>query len=77
MRAGPLAGLSLDRSLFHPTGGGQPGDGGHLQWPGGAVTIATAIKAGDGQIALVPDGGGPVPDPGAEVEQPLDWDRQD
>jgi Ser-tRNA(Ala) deacylase AlaX len=28
-------GIVLDQSIFYPTGGGQPGDSGHIIWPGG------------------------------------------
>ena len=48
-------GIVLDRTVFYPTGGGQPGDSGTLIWDGGhALQIATAIKGpGDG-VVLVP-----------------------
>jgi len=45
-------GVLLDQSLFYATGGGQPGDGGVLRWSGGDLAISTAIKTGDGSIAL-------------------------
>ena len=28
-------GIVIDQSLFYPTGGGQPGDSGTLEWGGG------------------------------------------
>ena len=34
----------LDRTVFYPTGGGQPGDAGILEWPGGTTRIALAVK---------------------------------
>ena len=31
--------VALSRSAFHPGGGGQVGDVGHLQWDGGTVDV--------------------------------------
>jgi misacylated tRNA(Ala) deacylase len=68
-------GILLDRTVFYPTGGGQPGDSGWLDWEGGTLPIATALKAGDG-VALVAADPSPLPPPGAPVLQRLDWDRR-
>lgn len=40
----PEGGIICDVSIFYPTGGGQPGDGGLLEWDGGHLTIATTLK---------------------------------
>lgn len=65
-----------DRSVFYPTGGGQPGDTGMVNWSGGSVEIATTIKGeGDG-IVLVPESPETLPPVGSEIEQVLDWDRR-
>ncbi|MEX0284877.1 MAG: alanyl-tRNA editing protein [Paracoccaceae bacterium] len=69
-------GLILDQSLFYPTGGGQPGDGGVLRWDGGETPIATAVKGGGGTVVLVPAEGSALPPPDTSVEQELDWDRR-
>ncbi|MCQ0093335.1 alanyl-tRNA editing protein [Roseovarius sp. M141] len=69
-------GVVLDRSLFYPTGGGQPGDSGHLTWPGGAVQIATTVKGGGADIVLVPAAPQALPPVGTRVEQHLDWTRR-
>ena len=50
----PEGGIVLDRTVFYPTGGGQPGDSGLLLWDGGRLAIATAVKAEGGGVALVP-----------------------
>lgn len=71
----PEGGLILDRTVFYPTGGGQPGDSGHVDWAGGRIVIATAVKAGAG-VALVPAEAQRLPEVGAEVAQVLDWDRR-
>ena len=68
--------ILLDRSLFYATSGGQPGDSGALHWDGGAIAIATAIKADQGMIALVPAEPLPMPPVGTVVRQVLDWDRR-
>jgi misacylated tRNA(Ala) deacylase len=68
-------GVVLDRCLFYATGGGQPGDSGRLDWPGGKMVVATTLKAEAG-IALVPGAPQPLPPVGAEVMQSLDWERR-
>ncbi|MSU90520.1 alanyl-tRNA editing protein [Rhodobacteraceae bacterium 2CG4] len=65
-------GVVLDASLFYPTGGGQAGDAGRLEWDGGATAIATTVRDGDA-IVLVPAEGAPLPPAGAAVRQVLDW----
>lgn len=72
------AGIELDRTVFYPTGGGQPGDSGTLARADGTVVrIANAVK-GEGADAVlhVPAAGEPAPVPGEEVEAVLDWDRR-
>jgi misacylated tRNA(Ala) deacylase len=68
-------GILLDRTVFYPTGGGQPGDSGWLDWDGGRLQVAVALKAG-GDVALVAAEALPLPPPGAQVRQHLDWDRR-
>ncbi len=72
----PEGGILLDRTIFYPTGGGQPGDSGGLLWDGARVPIATAVKADGGQVALVPAEAVPLPQVGTIVTQRLDWDRR-
>ncbi|MCF8486112.1 MAG: alanyl-tRNA editing protein [Rhodobacteraceae bacterium] len=69
-------GILLDRTVFYPTGGGQPGDSGWLDWPGGRLMIATAVKVEGGFVALVPAEPLPLPPVGAQVQQRLDWTRR-
>ncbi len=68
-------GLVVDRSVFYATGGGQPGDSGMLDWSGGRMPIATALKAGDG-VALVPAEPMAMAPVGAEARQFVDWGRR-
>lgn len=69
-------GVVLDRSIFYPTGGGQPGDSGTLTWAGGRLEIATSIKGEGAQIILIPGEPAALPQVGATVRQDLDWDRR-
>ena len=37
--------IILDKSIFYPTSGGQPGDKGFLQFSSGRCEIVTTVKA--------------------------------
>lgn len=69
-------GIVLDRSVFYPTSGGQPGDSGRLEWSGGAMVIATAIKGEGDTVVLVPAEPVAMPAVGSTVVQVLDWERR-
>ena len=66
----------VDRSIFYPTGGGQPGDSGWLRWDGGRLPVATAIKVEGGLVGLVPAEPAALPDIGTELRLILDWERR-
>ncbi|HSK40938.1 MAG TPA: alanyl-tRNA editing protein [Arenibaculum sp.] len=70
-------GIRLDRTVFYPSGGGQPGDTGILRWAGGAVRIRDTVK-GDGadDVLHVPEDGAAVPEPGSAVDAEIDWERR-
>ena len=72
----PEGGILIDASVFYPTGGGQPGDNGIVQWDGGRLAIATAGKGEGGGIALVPAELAALPPVGARLRQRIDWDRR-
>ena len=72
----PEGGILVDRTVFYATGGGQPGDCGLVGWEGGRFSIATAVKAEGGLVALVPAEPAPLPPVGAALRQRLDWDRR-
>jgi misacylated tRNA(Ala) deacylase len=69
-------GVRLDRSIFYPTGGGQPGDTGSLRWDGGEARIVDAVKADGADVLhiLAPDA--PRPAVGTKLHSTLDWDRR-
>ncbi len=69
-------GVVLDRSVFYPQGGGQPGDSGRLEWEGGTMRVATTVKGEGGDIVLVPAEGEALPPVGARLRQLLDWERR-
>ncbi|QNM96236.1 alanyl-tRNA editing protein [Chitinimonas koreensis] len=71
-------GVRLDRTVFYPNGGGQPGDSGRLlRQDGSALRIANTVK-GDGldEVIHVPAEGEALPAPGEPVRLVLDWDRR-
>jgi len=72
------SGIYLDRTVFYPLGGGQPGDCGVLQVPGGAQVEILDTRKGDGpgEIAHLPAEGMPLPEPGTTVRADIDWSRR-
>lgn len=66
--------ITLDRTVFYPTGGGQPYDTGVLRWDGGEVAVVGVRKEG-GEVwhSL---GDGPVPAIGDRVVAEIDWERR-
>lgn len=69
-------GVRLDRSIFYPTGGGQPGDTGVLRWDGGEVKVADTVKADGNDVLLVLAPDGTKPAVGTQVRCELDWERR-
>jgi misacylated tRNA(Ala) deacylase len=69
-------GLRFDDTVFHPSGGGQPGDSGRLRGPGGTWTVDDTV-AGEAGVEhhLAPSDAGP-PTAGEAVELELDWPRR-
>ena len=71
-------GIRLDRTVFYPAGGGQPGDSGVLRLASGkTIAIVDAVK-GDApdEVIHIPAPGATLPAPGTEVTAEIDWDRR-
>jgi misacylated tRNA(Ala) deacylase len=71
-------GIRLDRTVFYPTGGGQPGDRGVLRLADGkAIEIVDTIK-GDGadEVIHVLASDAAAPALGAEITAEIDWERR-
>lgn len=72
-------GVRLDRTVFYPTGGGQPGDRGVLEPVGGGETIAVVdTRKGDAPGEIVHLTETPVPPGlvGTKVRAVIDWERR-
>lgn len=71
-------GIVLDRTVFYPTGGGQPGDTGTLTLAdGSSLRIGTAVKGeAPDEIVHVPAEGETPPPVGSKVTATIDWDRR-
>lgn len=71
-------GIVLDRTVFYPTAGGQPGDRGALEIQGvGPCPIATTVYDEDRTtIVHVPAEEAPVPSIGSSVRLVLDWEMR-
>jgi misacylated tRNA(Ala) deacylase len=68
--------IRLDRTIFYPTGGGQPGDRGTLRLADGSVIAIIESRKGetpDDVLHLVAPGT-ILPAPGATVEVEIDWE---
>lgn len=70
-------GVVLDRTVFYPRGGGQPGDSGFLRWEGGECRVTDTSKSrDDGEIVHAIDPATPSPEAGRAVTAELDWERR-
>ncbi len=66
-------GIVLDRTVFYPRGGGQPGDTGWIRWSGGQVGVTDTVRR-RGRVLHVFEGR--PPSPGTEVVAEIDWERR-
>lgn len=68
--------IVLDKTVFYPLGGGQPGDTGKIEWPGGSATVIDTRYGEDGMINHLIDDQGQIPAQGATVTAHIDWERR-
>ena len=68
----------LDRSLFYPEGGGQPGDTGVLRLAGGHEFRVTDTRKGDtpGEVVHLLEDASLVLGPGTRLAGRIDWERR-
>jgi misacylated tRNA(Ala) deacylase len=71
-------GIRLDRTVFYPMGGGQPGDTGTLRLASGEEIAIVDTRKGEGpdEVIHVPAPGTALPPPGSEVTAAIDWERR-
>ncbi|TAK52745.1 MAG: alanyl-tRNA editing protein [Betaproteobacteria bacterium] len=64
--------IELDRTVFYPLGGGQPGDTGRI----GTLRVIDT-RPGEGEFVLhIVEPGAALPSPGEQVTAEIDWDRR-
>ncbi len=70
--------ILLDRSIFYPTGGGQPGDIGYLELADGERVEVTNTIYGSSksEVVLIPAEGSPTPEVGSQIVAHIDWARR-
>lgn len=70
--------IRLDRTVFYPRGGGQPGDRGAITGDDGRVIAILDTVKGDGEddVVHVPDEAVALPTPGTAVVAEIDWARR-
>lgn len=66
----------LDRTVFYPLGGGQPGDTGTLRWDGASATVVDTRYGEQRVIRHVLADGDSAPPVGTTLEASLDWERR-
>ena len=69
-------GIILDRSIFYPTGGGQPGDTGAIVFNGERFSVEETVKGENGNIILLLADGFSSLKIGDTVTQLLNWDMR-
>ncbi len=72
--AADAGGVILDRTVFYPRGGGQPGDTGRLEWAGGTAVVTDTVRE-EGAVRHLIAAGEP-PAAGTAVRAVVDWERR-
>jgi len=69
-------GVHLDRTVFYPTGGGQPGDTGQLSAGADSWVVVEARKGPNGGVLHLLQPGSTPPAVGSKVIATIDWERR-
>jgi misacylated tRNA(Ala) deacylase len=69
-------GIVLDRTVFYPRSGGQPGDIGVLRWGGGETPIADTVKGETETVVHIATPQAALPPVGTTVQGEIDWERR-
>jgi len=71
-------GIELDRTIFYPLGGGQPGDTGVLVRANGERIAIADTRKGEAPetVVHIPQPGAPRLEPGETLSLEIDWDRR-
>jgi misacylated tRNA(Ala) deacylase len=70
--------LELDRTVFYPAGGGQPGDRGILRFEDGTALHVIDTRRGEvsDRVLHLLAPGSPLPVPGSAVRAEIDWEAR-
>ena len=66
----------LDKTVFYPTGGGQPGDTGQIKWNDNSVDVIDTRYSKNGKIQHFLKNNNPLPSEGVTVKAEINWDRR-
>jgi misacylated tRNA(Ala) deacylase len=71
-------GIEVDRTIFYPLGGGQPGDTGALVRASGERIVIVDTRKGEtpDSVLHIPASGQAVPAPGESLTLEIDWTRR-
>ena len=68
--------IVLDRTVFYPQGGGQPGDAGNITWGGSSAAVIDTRYGDAGAIRHIVAPGSSLPAVGSTVRAAIDWERR-
>ena len=66
----------LDKTVFYPTGGGQPGDTGQIKWNDNSVDVIDTRYSKNGEIQHFLKNNNPLLSEGITVKAEINWDRR-
>ena len=66
----------LDKTIFYPIGGGQPGDTGTFKWGNKEAKIINTYYNQDNSIVHIVDESDPIPNSGESIDISIDWEKR-